>query len=333
MTELEKVISGARQICLVSHTHPDGDALGSVVGLGSYLIESKGKSVKCILPTAPADNLMFMVPEGFPLSIAEDDTPAALDIIKGCDLLMVLDCSGLSRTDFLEEHLRKSTAFKVLMDHHVSPETGDFGMVFSKTEISSACELIYWILRDMEGGTLPQATRTALLAGMTTDTNNFANSVFPSTFAMASELIEAGTDRDYILSAIYQQYRENRIRLMGWMQSSNMVVLPCGAAYMILDADTQKRFDYKEGDSEGLVNIPLGIAGVKLSVMLKQTENGFRVSIRSRRGTSARDLAVRSFHGGGHENASGGKLDFGTDIANAGAASAYVEQAIKEYLK
>lgn len=170
------------------------------------------------------------------------------------------------------------------------------------------------------------------MAGMTTDTNNFANSVFPSTFQMASELIAAGVNRDALLQQLYSSYRENRVRLMGYMQYEGLKVLPEGAAYMILTKDIMSRFDLREGESEGLVNVPLSIGAVKLSVLLKEDDGHFRVSVRSKKGTSAQQLAVRFFHGGGHENASGGKLFIGPDIANAQAAEAYVSNALKTFL-
>lgn len=185
------------------------------------------------------------------------------------------------------------------------------------------------------GGASPSALTigTCLLAGMTTDTNNFANSVYPSTFRMASELIAAGVDRDALLQKIYSSYRENRVRLMGYMQYEGLRLLPGGGAYMILTRDIQRRFDLREGESEGLVNVPLTIGAVRLSLLLKEDEGHFRVSIRSRKGTSAQALAQRYFHGGGHENASGGKLFIGPDIASPQEAATFVENALKDFLK
>ena len=187
------------------------------------------------------------------------------------------------------------------------------------------------MLKEAEGD-VTEAIGTALMAGMTTDTNNFANSVFPSTFRMASELIAAGVNRDALLEQLYINYRENRVRLMGYMQYKGLKVLPEGAAYMILTKEIMDRFGLHEGESEGLVNVPLGIGTVKLSVLLKEDDGHFRVSVRSKKGTSAQQLAVRFFHGGGHENASGGKLFIGTDIPLADAAEAYVVGALKSFL-
>ena len=166
---------------------------------------------------------------------------------------------------------------------------------------------------------------------MTTDTNNFANSVFPTTFAMASELIASGVDRDAILQKIYFSYRENRVRLMGYMQNEGLTILPEGASYMILTKEIQERFDLREGESEGLVNVPLSIKEVRLSLVLKEYEDHYRVSLRSKKGTSAQQCAVKYFNGGGHENAAGGRLYPAKDLGGK-SLEEYVKQALLESL-
>ena len=120
---------------------------------------------------------------------------------------------------------------------------------------------------------------------LSTDTNNFANSVYPSTFMMASELLAAGIDRDAIIASLYTNYRENRFRLMGRLLSENMVVTDFGVAYMIVDRMMAGKYDIREGETEGFVNIPLGIDCVRMSLLLKEEEDRFRVSVRSKKGT------------------------------------------------
>ncbi len=347
-----EAIQQSTRIAVVGHTHPDGDALGSCTALSLWLA-GRGKAVSCIFPDTPADNLLFILSPDVKYVYFDADASAAEAAIRACDLIVQLDCNHFSRTEGLEPFLKASTARKILIDHHLNPDRESFDVVFSTPEISSASELLYWVLKAADGdfSTSPSAPLemtedlscraqsrhlmtigTALMAGMTTDTNNFANSVFPSTFQMASELIAAGVNRDALLQQLYSSYRENRVRLMGYMQYEGLKVLPEGAAYMILTKDIMSRFDLREGESEGLVNVPLSIGAVKLSVLLKEDDGHFRVSVRSKKGTSAQQLAVRFFHGGGHENASGGKLFIGPDIANAQAAEAYVSNALKTFL-
>ena len=331
-----EAIQQSTRIAVVGHTHPDGDALGSCTALSLWLA-GRGKAVSCIFPDTPADNLLFILSPKVNYLYGDAHAAAARKALEACELLIQLDCNQFSRTEGLAPFLEASSAQKILIDHHLNPDRESFDIVFSTPEISSASELLYWVLKAAEGDTLGplglgMTIGTALMAGMTTDTNNFANSVFPSTFQMASELIAAGVNRDALLQQLYSSYRENRVRLMGYMQYEGLKVLPEGAAYMILTKDIMSRFDLREGESEGLVNVPLSIGAVKLSVLLKEDDGHFRVSVRSKKGTSAQQLAVRFFHGGGHENASGGKLFIGTDIANAQAAEAYVSNALKTFL-
>ena len=330
------MIRQASRMAVVAHTHPDGDALGSCTALSLWLA-GKGKKVTCVLPDTPADNLQFILSPDVRYLYFDTDASAAEAAIREADLVVQLDCNLFSRTEGLEPFLKASTARKILIDHHLNPDRESFELVFSTPEISSASELLYWVLKAADGDTLGplglgMTIGTALMAGMTTDTNNFANSVFPSTFRMASELIAAGVNRDALLEQLYNSCRENRVRLMGYMQYEGLKILPEGAAYMILTKDIMTRFNLREGESEGLVNVPLTIGTVKLSVLLKEDEGHFRVSVRSKKGTSAQQLAARFFHGGGHENASGGKLHIGTDISRTDAAEAYVVDALKTFL-
>lgn len=320
-------------VSVAAHVHPDGDAVGSTAAMCSYLREIMGKDAVGILPEVPPANIAFIIPENVPYIFGDKDPEAAAARIAASDLIIVLDCSGIMRTEGLSGPISASRAPKVLIDHHLNPQDQEFSLVFSTPEVSSASELLYWILKDLEGSAekLPEACRSALCAGMTTDTNNFANSVFPSTFRMASELIAAGTDRDAIIGHIYNEYRENRIRLMGYMQSSELSITPQGAAWMVLTKEIQERFGYREGEAEGLVNVPLAIKEVRLSILLTEKEDCMRVSVRSKKGTSAQQLAMQYFNGGGHENAAGGKLTFGKDIPDAKAAPAYVENALKQF--
>lgn len=330
------MIRQASRMAVVAHTHPDGDALGSCTALSLWLA-GKGKKVTCVLPDTPADNLQFILSPDVRYLYFDTDASAAEAAIREADLVVQLDCNHFSRTEGLEPFLKASTARKILIDHHLNPDRESFELVFSTPEVSSASELLYWVLKAADGDTLGplglgMTIGTALMAGMTTDTNNFANSVFPSTFRMASELIAAGVNRDALLEQLYNSCRENRVRLMGYMQYEGLKILPEGAAYMILTKDIMTRFNLREGESEGLVNVPLTIGTVKLSVLLKEDEGHLRVSVRSKKGTSAQQLAARFFHGGGHENASGGKLHIGTDISRADAAEAYVVDALKTFL-
>ena len=340
ITALDTLIAGASKISVSVHIHPDGDALGSGLALVSYLSKLRGKDAVLLVPDSVPESLAFML-DGFENGSAltcRDDLNGVKDRISGSDLLFCLDCSSFSRSgEEMEKELRSSSAAKVLIDHHLNPEAESFGTVFSETGISSTCELLFRILKEMPdvGGDitkLPSECLESLMTGMTTDTNNFSNSVFPGTLAMASELLAAGVDRDRILSDLYHNYRENRLRLMGYLLDRNLEITPEGTAFMILDKAVQERFDFRQGESEGFVNMPLAIARVRMSILLTEEEGRFRVSIRSKEGTSANACAMRYFNGGGHEMAAGGKLFFPENIPSPEDAKAYILKVSEEFL-
>ena len=338
ITLLDTLTGNASRVTIVVHTHPDGDALGSGTAMLGYLSAVKGKDAVLIVPDSIPDSLAFIA-RGFrtdSILVYEADPDKAAERIKGSDLLVCLDCNSFSRTAGMESLLRESKARKILIDHHLNPETEAFDLVFSRSDISSASELLFWTLMETEaiGGdasALPKDCASSLLTGMTTDTNNFANSVFPSTLEMASKLIGAGVDRDAILSELYNNYRENRLRLMGFLMEEKLRITPYGVAYIVLDSETQARFDFRRGESEGFVNMPLSIASVRMSIFITQEDDILKISVRSKKGTSANDCAARYFNGGGHEQAAGGKLTIGKDLESVEAAEAYILKVTGEF--
>ncbi|MBR5661501.1 MAG: bifunctional oligoribonuclease/PAP phosphatase NrnA [Bacteroidales bacterium] len=336
--DLYNLVTAANRISVAIHTHPDGDAVGSGLALVGYLRELHGKDAVLVVPDCIPDSLRFIL-NGFPENsvIICDDGTGVEERIASSDLLFCLDCSSFSRTNpKIEASLKSSPVPKVLIDHHLNPDAEAFSLVFSQTMTSSTCELLFGILKEMPDVSgdltkLPRPVLEALMTGMTTDTNNFANSVFPGTMVMASELIAAGVDRDRILSDLYNNYRENRLRLMGYLLKDNMEITPEGASIMILDKAAQEKFDFRQGDSEGFVNLPLAVDRVGISVFLTEEEGRFRVSVRSKRGISANMFASKYFHGGGHEMAAGGRLYFPEDIPSPEGAKAYILKVTREF--
>lgn len=309
------LVQDAKHPVIVTHAKPDGDAIGSSVAMLHFL-RSCGKEdahlvlndncprfLTFIKDTVPADNM----------TIREEKPGEAIDRINGADLIICLDFHAFHRTGALEGMLSESKAGKILIDHHLDPDRSLYTLSFSKNDISSASELLFWILMatpqiDGKAENLPIESATALMTGMTTDTNNFGNSVYPSTLNMASDLLRAGVDRDLILQKINQEHSESRLRLKGFMLKDLMKVTEDGVAYMVLDRKAQFGYKMQEGDTEGFVNEPLSIAKVKMSIFAREGAEEVRISIRSKRGTSANRCAKLFFNGGGHENAAGGKL-------------------------
>lgn len=336
---LHSLIMESSTITVIGHTHPDGDSIGSALGFSSYL-RNIGKNAVAVFPNPIGDSLKFMLEynEDNKVLIFSDEPEKVKRCIDSSDLIICLDFNSFSRTDEMADILSAAKCRKVLIDHHLNPSYSDFGLAFSKTDISSTCELLYYILKEMpeidgEAGKLPKDCAMALMTGMTTDTNNFANSVFPGTLAMASELLEAGVDRDRIIASLYNEYRENRLRAMGYILDKIMKITADGVAYIIMTKDILDRFDIQEGETEGFVNLPLAISRVNISIFLKEDGNHFRVSVRSKKGYSANRMAATFFNGGGHECAAGGKLFIPKDIAGPQEAEQYILNAIAEFQK
>lgn len=317
---------------IVTHMKPDGDALGSSIALYHFM-KVTCRTPEIVLCNPAPSYLSFLIGEDVAndVVIHEMNPSAAERAIDSSDLIICLDFNAFHRTDTLEGPLLRSDARKILIDHHLKPERECFDLSFSETEVSSASELLYHILMATsyisgDAGRLPSGTAEALMTGMTTDTNNFANSVFPSTLHMASALLSAGVDRDSILSHLYNQYSENRLRILGHMMKDLLTITEDGVAYIVLDSRTQEEYGVAEGDTEGFVNMPLSISEVRMSILAKEDGDKVRISIRSKKGTSANMCARMHFNGGGHENAAGGRLHIPGDIYGIDEVAAYIER-------
>lgn len=299
---------------IVTHAKPDGDAIGSCTAMYRFLTASGTCNAKIILNDGYPSYLDFLT-EGIDDIIIYDKAPhEATTCIKASDLIICMDFNAFHRTGGLEGLLASSKAPKILIDHHLDPDTSLYTVAFSETQISSASELLYYVLKaaQAENGKTTASdkeTALALMTGMTTDTNNLNNSVYPSTLMMASELLSQGVDRDLILQKINLEHSESRLRLKGHMLKDLLTITEDGVAFMILDRKTQREYNMKEGDTEGFVNEPLSIAKVRMSIFAREELKEIRISIRSKKGTSANRCARLFFNGGGHENAAGGKLN------------------------
>ncbi len=334
LEQLSGYLENSRRIAILVHIHPDGDAIGCGSGMQRYL-RGLGKEVCLLCPTPVPETLDFVRNDSDgAMLIASENPDLARQTIAEADLILGQDFNNLDRIEGMEEAFKEASAPKVLIDHHVDPEREYFDLTISYPNVSSASELVFWLLLELNGGDiskLPQSTLEALMVGMTTDTNNFSNSTTPETLEMASLCIANGVDRNAILAEIYQQYRKERILFQGYFLSRKLRFTEKGAAYAVFSKEELAEFDIQEGDTEGFVNIPLGIKTVRLSLFLKEQEGQYRVSVRSKKGTSARECCKRHFNGGGHENAAGGKLPV-SEFPDLASVEAYIEKVSDEFL-
>lgn len=302
----------AERIVIVAHVAPDGDAIGSSLGLWHFL-NSQDKVANVIVPNAFPDFLRWM-PGSKDVLLYDRYKEFADKLIAEAEIICCLDFNALSRIDAMADAIKAAKGKKILVDHHLYPE--DFcDITISHPNISSTSELVFRLICRM--GYFNEITKEGaecIYTGMMTDTGGFTyNSNNREIYFIISELLSKGIDKDDIYRKVYNTYSESRLRLMGYVLSNMQVYPDYHSALISLTKNEQGRFNYIRGDSEGFVNIPLSIKDVVFSCFLREdTEKPMiKVSLRSVGTFPCNQLAAEFFNGGGHLNASGGEF-YGT---------------------
>lgn len=311
LAQVQLWLQNCSRFVLCGHVSPDGDAIGSCLGFASFL-RVLGKQVTVVMPNQFPDFLHW-VPGADEILLADTQTEQVKQVFAEAEVVCCLDFNELSRIEELGEIAKHSNADFWLIDHHLNP--GTFCKVtVSYPLMSSTCELVFRIIYQLGG--FPSLTKEgaeALYCGMCTDTGGFTfNSNNSEIFLIISKLLEKGIDKDLIYRRIYHNYSVSRVRLMGFVLYEKLQVLEdFHAAFFTLTRNEQKRFYFSKGDTEGLVNIPLTIKGMKLSVSLREDTEKDRilVSLRSVDDFPCNKMAEEFFNGGGHKNAAGGRLN------------------------
>lgn len=328
----EEHLRGEKRVLAVGHFHPDGDATGAVVAMASFL-KSIGIECSIVLPSPIPSYLDFLDPRKSILFYTQERERADRLIFES-DLIICLDFNSLSRTEEMERSLRESKAPKILIDHHLNPVTEEFSLIFSDPSASATCELLWRVLMNTSFThgdicALPHEAHIALAAGILADTNNFSNSVTPDTFTMASQLLHSGVDLAELNDRLFKHFSENRLKMLGELLTRSMVFHPhINACSMILSQQTKRSFDYKEGDTEGFVNIPLSVRDVEVSALFTESDGYVKVSLRSKGGVSVNALSAQYFNGGGHERAAGGKIYLPLEEVRG-----YFERSLEQFLR
>lgn len=308
---MDQLISDANTVLVVCHKSPDGDAIGSSLGWAEFM-RLRGKDVTMIVPDQYPDFLKWL-PNTDKIVRYDKHTDKCDMLFKIADLVFCLDFNTPSRVDEMQHALVNSPAKKVLIDHHLKPDV-PADLVVSQPEASSTCELVFRIVWQMGAfADLGKPFAVPVYCGMMTDTGGFTfNSNRPEIFQIISELLTKHIDKDRIYRNVFHNYSENRLRLTGYVLYEKLVYMPeYHAAYYSLTRDELKRFNYIKGDTEGLVNMPQQIKGLKLSISLREDteKNVVWVSLRSVDDFPCNQMADEFFNGGGHLNASGGKIE------------------------
>ena len=326
---LSQLISNSQTILVTCHRSPDGDAIGSCLGWAEFL-RSMGKEPTVIVPDQFPDFLQWL-PNTEKIVRYDKHREKCDMLFKIADLVFCLDFNTASRVDEMEQPLLSAGGKRVLIDHHLSPDVPT-DLTISHPEMSSTCELVFRIVWQM--GKFEQQSKhfaIPVYCGMMTDTGGFTfNSTRPEIFFIISQLLTKRIDKDKIYRNVYHNYSENRIRLMGYVMYKKLVYLPeYHASYYAINREEQKRFNFIKGDAEGLVNIPQQIKGLRLSISLREDTEKDKViwvSLRSVDDFPCNKMAEQFFNGGGHLNASGGRLN-----CTIGEAEEVVRKAIAAF--
>ena len=323
------MIDDARKVVICAHVSPDGDAIGSTLALKHWLTR-KGKQVTVVVPNIFPDFLHWM-PGAQDIKVYLKHEGEVEPVVAEADLFIIADLNDSSRMQELEACVMANPAPKMMIDHHLNP-TDFCQLVMSRPDMCATAEVICHLLHQL--GELEQITvdeATCLYAAMMCDTGAFTfNSNRAVVYECISYLLNRGIDKDRIYRNVFWTYSIARMRLTGYLLYVKMEVLPeLHASIITLTNQERKMLGVKNGDTEGIVNMPLQVSGMKLSVFLSEdTEHDgvVKVSLRSVDDFPCNDLSAQFFNGGGHKNASGGKLYCSMD-----EAVLKVREAIKSY--
>ena len=308
--EIKVLLATPKKIAIIPHRNPDGDAIGSTLGLLQYLLQLN-HDAKVIAPNDFPDFLKWL-PKVETVGIHETETEASEAFINTADVIFTLDFNALHRTGNMETVLTQSKALKIMIDHHQQPD--DFAKyMFSDVSMSSTCEMIYHFLDKLDAlDKINAEIATCLYVGIMTDTGSFRfRSTTSTTHRIIANLIDKGADNTLIHNNVYDTNSYNRLQLLG-CALSNLKVLPeHKTAYITLSQQELRDLDYKKGDTEGFVNYALSLDKTVLAaIFIEDKKQGIiKISLRSKGGFSVNEMSRAHFEGGGHTNAAGGKSD------------------------
>lgn len=313
------MLDGSHKIVLTCHTNPDGDAMGSLTAMLSVLVR-RGKEVVAVAPERWPDNLNWlpMTDRVMTYQKNEERVKAAM---ADADLLIMLDHGQLSRMNELGDAVAEVKAPRIIIDHHPNPDESLAQVVVCQPALCAAGEVLYRVLSEL-GWTadLTHDEAVSIYAAMMTDTGGFTfNSTRSEVYHIIAELLDKGIDKDRIYRNVYYTASADRYRLLGYLLYVKMEIMhEYHAAIISLTNEERKMFKIKNGETDGMVNQPLMIDGMKLSIFLREdTEKRgtIRMSLRSVDDFPTNEMSARFFNGGGHRNASGGRLECSMDEA------------------
>ena len=308
VSEIDKIkslLSNKKDIVIIPHKNPDGDAIGASTGLKNYF-DNFNHNVKIISPNKFPDFLSWMDPDNQIKIFSEDES--CIQKIINADIIFTLDFNNLVRISSMKEQVEKSNAIIIMIDHHENPSNyADF--MYSVPEMSSTCEMIYHFIDKLgDKDKIDKKIAKSLYAGIMTDTGSFK---FPSTthvtHKVVSNLLKTGISHFEIHNQIYDNNKPERIQLLSFALSQIKIIEDLNTCYISLSQKNLDKFNYEKGDTEGIVNYGLSIKNIKFAVIFMENSNEkvIRISLRSRGNFNVNEFSKNIFGGGGHKNAAG----------------------------
>jgi bifunctional oligoribonuclease and PAP phosphatase NrnA len=310
LNQLKALLASPNRFIVLAHKSPDGDAVGSAAGFYKFLLNLSCKA-HVVLPDLPSDTLLPFMADMDCLYFSEHPD-AVKTLFEESTLLICLDFNAPSRVGDMHALIEEFSGVKIMIDHHPEPEAFADLMISDVTN-SSTCQLIYECIELMDlTHAIDQHVARALYLGIMTDTGSFRfPSVNAKTHHILAELMSTGIAHWQIHQDVYDNNRIDQLQLRGYAISEKLVLLnkeknPIPAGYISLTKEELSRFNYKTGDTEGLVNVILSLEGIKVGVLIQEKSDGIKMSFRSKDGVFVNELAKQHFNGGGHKYAAGG---------------------------
>ena len=309
--ELKTLLSRPKKIVITTHKGPDGDAIGSSLGL-LHLLKQLGHKVQIITPNEYAEFLHWLPGNNDVINYEENEVEAN-NITSNAELIFLLDFSHLSRISTYAEVIKNSNSIKIMIDHHQDPDKEIADIIFSDTSACSTAQMVFEVMEALDmTNYLNKEVAECLYVGIMTDTGSFKYaSTSAKTHEVIAKLINAGAENTKIHDLIYDNSSATRVQLLGYCLNEKLLLYPENNAAIISLTDNElKRFKFKKGDTEGFVNYALGIKGIKFAVFIAEKDGIVKLSLRSKGDFKVNEIANEYFSGGGHINASGGISEY-----------------------
>jgi phosphoesterase RecJ-like protein len=312
LSELTDLLATPQKIVITTHHKPDGDAMGSSLGLYAYLIQ-KGHHVTVITPT-DYPYFLHWLPNNSDVVIYTEKQAEAAVLVAEAALIFCLDFNTLSRINELGELIRAAAGYKIMIDHHLEPEDFDDFRHWNINACAAAQQVYDFIVNVLEdGASMTKDIATCLYTGIMTDSGSFR---FPSAtstvYRIGADLIDLGAEHWRIHQLVYDNATENRLRFLGHCLTNKLEILrEYNTAIITVTAEELKHYNIVTGDTEGIVNYALSVNGIKLAAFIIERTDRVKISLRSTGDFPANEICKKYFNGGGHRNAAGGASDKG----------------------